>query len=76
MGGEVLTPFREESVQTVPTQPFEGQRPGTSGLRKKTRIFMQPGYLENFVQSVFDAIRADGSKPRKVTEGVAAFWSP
>src|SRR5215210_1225189 len=51
--------MREGSVQTVPTQPFEGQRPGTSGLRKKTRVFMQPGYLENFVQSVFDAIRAD-----------------
>lgn len=54
-----MTPFRGESVQTVPTQPFEGQRPGTSGLRKKTRVFMQPGYLENFVQAVFDAVRAD-----------------
>ncbi len=48
-----------EGVQTVRTSPSEGQRPGTSGLRKKTRVFMQPGYLENFVQSVFDAVRAD-----------------
>ncbi|WP_134680792.1 alpha-D-glucose phosphate-specific phosphoglucomutase [Paracoccus ravus] len=43
-------------ILTVPTQPIEGQKPGTSGLRKKTRIFMGPHYLENFTQSVFDAI--------------------
>jgi phosphoglucomutase len=43
-------------MHTVTTQPIEGQKPGTSGLRKKTRVFMQAHYLENFVQSVFDAI--------------------
>jgi phosphoglucomutase len=51
--------MREGNAQIVPTTPFEGQRPGTSGLRKKTRVFMQPRYLENFVQSVFDAVRDD-----------------
>ncbi len=41
---------------TVPVTPFDDQKPGTSGLRKKTRVFMQTHYLECFVQAVFDAI--------------------
>lgn len=48
-------------ILEVPTAPFPDQRPGTSGLRKKTRIFMQPRYLENFVQAVFDSAAADAT---------------
>lgn len=43
-------------VLTVETRPIAGQKPGTSGLRKKTTLFMSRHYLENFIQSTFDAI--------------------
>lgn len=53
------------NVVSVPVTPFAGQRPGTSGLRKKVAVFRERGYIEAFVQSLFDAL------PEAVGHGVA-----
>jgi phosphoglucomutase len=44
------------TILNIPTRPIPGQRPGTSGLRKKVTVFQAPGYLENFVQAIFDSL--------------------
>ena len=48
------------TIRTIVTTPIAGQKPGTSGLRKKTPVFMGPHYLENFVQAIFDVVGAAG----------------
>lgn len=62
------------TVQTIATQPIDGQKPGTSGLRKKTRVFMQPGYLENYVQAIFDGIGGVAGK-RLVVGGDGRYFN-
>ncbi|WP_027133952.1 alpha-D-glucose phosphate-specific phosphoglucomutase [Geminicoccus roseus] len=44
------------TIATIQTEPFQDQKPGTSGLRKKTQVFMQERYVENFVQAIFDSL--------------------
>lgn len=43
-------------IETIATKPYTDQKMGTAGLRKKTKIAMQPHYLENFLQSIFNTI--------------------
>lgn len=43
-------------IQTIHTTPYSDQKMGTGGLRKKTKVMMQPNYFENFIQSIFNTI--------------------
>uniref|UniRef100_A0A3B1ISV3 Phosphoglucomutase 5 n=1 Tax=Astyanax mexicanus TaxID=7994 RepID=A0A3B1ISV3_ASTMX len=44
-------------VLTVQTTPFEDQRPGSTGLRRRTAVFeTQKNFLQNYIQSLLSAI--------------------
>merc|ERR1719359_2516723 len=66
-------------VTKVTTSPIEGQKPGTSGLRKKTKVFMGENYLANYVQSVLNTLK-DLKVPMEggtlVVSGDGRFWNP
>jgi len=44
------------AIRVVPTTPYQDQKPGTSGLRKKVPVFRQAGYVENFIQSILSTV--------------------
>ncbi|XP_033214709.1 phosphoglucomutase [Belonocnema kinseyi] len=58
-------------VQTV---VFEGQKPGTSGLRKAVTVFQQEHYTENFIQAILDAVGKDLAGSTLVVGGDGRFY--
>ena len=63
-------------LEIVKTTPFEGQKPGTSGLRKPVQTFMQPNYTENFVQSIFNALGKKVAGRTLVVGGDGRYFMP
>lgn len=49
------------TVSVVPTTPYSDQKPGTSGLRKKVKVFQQPHYTQNFIQATLNVVKSSAN---------------
>lgn len=64
------------SIRTVNTKPYTDQKPGTSGLRKKVKVFQQENYSENFVASIIQSIPEGADGAFLVIGGDGRYWNP
>ncbi|KAJ9621247.1 Phosphoglucomutase-2 [Taxawa tesnikishii (nom. ined.)] len=64
------------SVRTVELKPFQDQKPGTSGLRKKVKVFQQENYSEAFVASILLSIPEGAEGSFLVIGGDGRYWNP
>jgi phosphoglucomutase len=62
-------------ITIIPTTPFSDQKPGTSGLRKKTKVFQTAHYTENFIQSLLDAIPEGAQGSTLVVGGDGRYYN-
>jgi phosphoglucomutase len=53
------------AIKDVPTKPYDGQKTGTSGLRKKTEVFQQDNYLANWYALGIGLVRSKASVHRQ-----------
>lgn len=60
-------------IKSVPTQPIDGQKTGTSGLRKKAAVVSEGNYLANWIQALFNAL-GDEVKGQTICLGGDGRW--
>lgn len=65
----------EFTITKVDTVPYEDQKPGTSGLRKRTKVFQEKNYTENFLQSIFSAMPGGPSGKTLVVGGDGRYYN-
>ena len=61
-------------LKIVSTTPYSDQKMGTAGLRRKSKVVIQPNYIENFLQSIFNTI-GDLSGHTYIVGGDGRFYN-
>jgi phosphoglucomutase len=67
----IMTSYTVSIIETV---SFEGQKPGTSGLRKAVKVFQQKHYTENFIQAIFEALGSNLVESTLVVGGDGRYY--